>query len=103
MSSDLLRSAAQRIVTAFDVGDADDVQPTMTREELHRLLANAIIGLLNSKPERLMAILYRIDVSEEAVQHIFSTALPTDVPDLLADLIIDRHLAKAETRQRYRS
>ena len=46
-----------------------------------------------------MSILYRIDVSEKKVNEIFATALAPDVPDLLADVIIERQLAKARTQE----
>ena len=45
-----------------------------------------------------MTILYRIDVSERNVNEIFSKSIPPDVPELIADLIIERQLAKARTR-----
>lgn len=100
MSSELLHSATERIAMAFNT---DDLPQITSREDLHERLVQVLIELLTNRPERLMAILYRIDVSEEAVNQIFSTYLPPDVPDALAELIIDRQLQKAETRQRYRS
>lgn len=100
MSSELLHSATERISIAFD---ADDLPQITSREDLHERLVQVLIELLTNRPERLMAILYRIDVREEAVNRIFSTYLPPDVPDALAELIIDRQLQKAESRQRYRS
>jgi len=87
---------------AFDIGDVDGVPATITLDEIRRLLTERIIHLLNRNPERLMAILYRIDVSEARVNEIFSTALPPDIPEYLADLIIERQLAKAESRARYK-
>jgi hypothetical protein len=45
-----------------------------------------------------MAILYRIDVKEAAVNQIMSTSFPLEVPIHLADLIITRQLEKAQSR-----
>jgi len=103
MSSDLIHSAAERIAVAFDLGDVDGLPATITMDDVKRMLIERIIHLLQRNPERLMAILYRIDVSESAVNDIFSHAMPLDVPDRLADLIIERQLLKAESRARYRS
>ena len=103
MSSSLIHSAAQRIAVAFDIGDVDGVPESITLADIKSLLVDRLIELLSRNPERLMAILYRIDVSESAVNDIFSKSMPPDVPELLADLIIQRQLAKAESRARYKS
>jgi len=102
MSSELIHSAAERIAVAFDIGDVDGLPATITLDDVKRMLTERIIHLLNRNPERLMAILYRIDVAEARVNEIFSTALPPDIPEQLADLIIERQLAKAESRARYK-
>ncbi len=103
-SSDALaRSAADRIAIAFDLDDVDDIAPHDVLARVRAALTDRIIRLLTTNPERLMAILYRIDVGEAAVDEIFRTAFPPDVPELLADLIIERQLAKARTRAEHRS
>jgi hypothetical protein len=102
-SDAIVRSAAERMSIAFDLQEPDDT--LAVPDLLYRIkeeLVRRIIGLLNSNPERLMAILYRIDVSEATVNEIFATAQPPDVPDLIADLIIERQLDKARTRAAYR-
>jgi hypothetical protein len=94
--AEIVVSAAARIATDLDV----ELGPSeITLEALRALVIQHVIHLLNRNCERLMAILYRIDVSELRVNEIFNTALPLDVPELLADLIIERQLAKAVTRR----
>lgn len=91
---DIQRSASAIIARAFDL-DLDE------QDEYNRIrdqVLNRIIELLTRNPEKLMAILYRIDVPESVVANIFATALPPDVPDQLADLVMERQLAKARTR-----
>lgn len=91
---DIQRSASAIIARAFDLDlDAHDAYRQIREQVLNR-----IIELLTRNPEKLMAILYRIDVPEPAVATIFATALPPDVPDQLADLVMERQLAKARTR-----
>ncbi len=96
-SDGIVLSAANRIAVAFDM---DELDVATTMEAIREALANRIVELLNSNPEKLMMLLYRIDVSEPRVNEIFKNSLPPDVPEALADLIIERQLAKAETRAR---
>lgn len=96
-SDSIVLSAANKIAIAFDL---DDAALSTSLDIIREALADRIVQLLNSNPERLMMVLYRIDVSETRVNEIFNTALPPDVAELLADLIIERQLAKAETRAR---
>lgn len=103
-SSEVVLSAVDKMSIAFDLPDTDSViAPELRLQEVRAMLVQRIIGLLNTNPEKLMAILYRIDVSEAAVNEVFGTAFPPDVPELLADLIIERQLAKAETRRHHSS
>lgn len=98
-SSDALaRSAADRIAIAFDIDEGHGLTEHDILQQIREELVSRIIHLLNANPEKLMAILYRIDVQEAVVNEIFATALPPDVPELIAELIINRQLAKARTR-----
>ena len=103
MSSEaLVRSAADRITVAFDLEEGADLAPSQLLEEIRRRLIDRIVEMLARNPEKLMAILYRIDVKESAVNHIMTTSFPTEVPIHLADLIIERQLAKARSRAEHR-
>lgn len=98
MSSDIVKQgASQRIATAFDLA-GDEIEFVGTFEEMRSMLINRITELLSRNPEKLMAILYRIDVKEAAVNQIMSTSFPLEVPIHLADLIITRQLEKAQSR-----
>jgi hypothetical protein len=88
------RSASAIIARAFDL----DIEEHDAYKRIREQVLNRIIELLTRNPEKLMAILYRIDVPESAVSTIFDTALPPDVPDQLADLVMERQMAKARTR-----
>ena len=81
---DIQQSASVSIARAFDF----DIEEHDAYKRIRDQVLNRIIELLTRNPEKLMAILYRIDVPESAVSTIFDTALPPDVPDQLADLII---------------
>jgi hypothetical protein len=69
-------------------------------EELRIWLTTQITLLLDSDMQKLMNILYRIDVSENKVKVAFSDNHPAKE---IADLIIERELQKVETRRKYRN
>jgi len=98
MSSEIVQQcASQRIAAAFDLA-GDELEFMGSFEEMRAMLINRITELLSRNPEKLMAILYRIDVKEAVVHQIMSTSFPLEVPIHLADLIITRQLEKAQSR-----
>ncbi|MDX9760277.1 MAG: hypothetical protein RBU27_14045 [Bacteroidota bacterium] len=95
-------SAHRIIATQFDLEvDTGDETALLRADDIRAALIARIAALLSRDPERLMRILYRVDVEERKVQQIFHDLPPADMAAALADLIIDRQLAKAETRARY--
>lgn len=68
---------------------------------LHRRIEEAVIELLTKSPEKLMQILYRIDVLEERVDAVMKHAPVGSIASQIATLIIDRMREKVLTRQRY--
>jgi hypothetical protein len=84
----------------YAVGDGSTLPRT---DDLRAALVARIAELLSRDPERLMRILYRVDVEERKVQAIFRDIPPADMAAALADLILERQIAKAETRARYAS
>ena len=95
-------SAHRVIVTQFDLDvDAGDEFALLHADDIRGALVARIAALLSRDPERLMHILYRLDADERRVQRIFQVLPPVEMAAALADLIIDRQLAKAATRARY--
>ncbi|NQW29895.1 MAG: hypothetical protein HQ472_05225 [Ignavibacteria bacterium] len=85
----------------FDEAEGEIVN-TDTYERIRAELVSRIIELLNTNVEKLFAVLYRIDVTEEKVNEVFNKALPPDVPDMLADLIMERQIQKARSRKEHK-
>ncbi len=71
-------------------------------EDLRSYLSHAIRSQLQSNPALLMSILYRIDVREDDLLRCLSEADETELPEKLAELIVDRELEKARSRERFR-
>lgn len=95
-------SANRVIATQFGLDiDTDDEAALLHAGDIRAALIARIAALLSRDAERLMHILYRVDVEERKVQGIFRDIPPAEMAAALADLIIDRQLAKASTRARY--
>jgi hypothetical protein len=92
------------IATQFDLDMTGTNADTLElRENAFRSrLIERIVALLSGNTERLMHILYRVDVPEPSIAAVFrETPLP-DIAPAIADLIIERQMAKARTRAEYR-
>lgn len=71
-------------------------------EGLKKHLTRKIGDLLDSNYEKLINILYRIDVNEEKLNELFGNKNREPIPAKLADLIIERQLEKIYLRNMYR-
>ncbi len=66
-------------------------------------LEKEIQMLLNQDLQRLLHVLYRIDISEESTRNVLSLTEPSQMAKKFTELIINRELQKVETRKKYRS
>ena len=88
-------------MTNKDVGLSLSPTSILDYNELVKELTRAIEYLIEKDFEKLMHILYRIDVSESKVKQVFG--LEQDVAKQIAMLIIEREKQKVITRAKYRS
>lgn len=65
------------------------------------VLTQEIDYLIGHDMDRLLWILYRLDVDEGRLRQLIADIPPADASGLIADLIIERQLEKAETRAKY--
>jgi len=72
-----------------------------SKEQLKPVLSELIAYLIDHDFEKLLWILYRIDVDEEKAKKILSEHLPADAPAVLADLIITRQQKKEELKKQF--
>lgn len=71
-------------------------------EEFRNYLISKITDIYEHNYNALINILYRIDVSEAKLANLFSGKNRDNIPERLADLIIERQLQKIRFRQQYR-
>lgn len=64
-----------------------------------QLLANKINELVNTQFQKLVSILYRMDVSETKLKQLLSDNPGTDAGLIIADLMIERQKEKIRSRK----
>jgi len=65
-------------------------------------LADKINELIQNDFQKLIAILYRLDVNEEKLKHLLRDNTGSDAGTIIADLIIERQIQKIKSRQQFR-
>lgn len=67
-----------------------------------QLLAEKINELLNTDFQKLVSILYRMDVSEAKLKLLLQNNPGSDAGIIIADLMIERQTEKIKSRQQFR-
>jgi len=71
-------------------------------KEAAAILAVHINKLIQTDFHKLIAILYRLDVSETKLRQLLEENTGSDAGLIIADLIIERQLQKLKSRQQFR-
>ena len=90
----------------FEISELDSLVPMgdfETLEEFKAYLTDRLAFLLDNKYDKLINILYRIDVPEDKLSKLFAEQNRDYIPAALADLIIERSLQKVRIRQKYKN
>lgn len=100
-------NATQIIIRDFDLdpekaGLAHQAEEAL-QERLLFVLTHQIAYLIAHDIDRLKWILYRIDVSEAKLMAALADNHSGEAPRIIAQLIIDRQIQKAITRQQFSS
>lgn len=85
--------AKEQIISKFEIPG----QTFQNEEELFLLLVNRIAYLIDSDPNGLFSMLYRLDIDE----HKLKKAMETDPAKNIAYLIIERQVQRMRTRKMY--
>lgn len=95
----------EALLWSYEIVIADQPAPQNDQnyEQLKKKLADYLNDLLVSDYNKLISILYRIDIAQEkAVAELAKNAENESPGKTLARLIIERQLQKIETRRKYR-
>lgn len=99
IDTDLIRQSAELVCKDFDLTAFPDIDYESLLKELTKVVRRYLDDDLNG----LLNILYRIDINENEVRNILTTAPPEEMASLLADKILQRELQKAQTRRKHHS
>ena len=67
--------------------------------DLHKMLSDHINLLITNNFSRLIAVLYRVDISEKKLKQLLLSSPNTAAGDIIAKMIIERQLQKIEARK----
>jgi len=81
--------------------ELDIVIDKSNHSNLSQALAEKINELINNDFQKLISILYRIDVSESKLQQVLAANRQVDAGSIIADLIIERQKEKIRTREQF--
>ena len=87
---------------AIDKLQGLSTETELRNEILFKELCTQINGLLQHDFEKLVYILYRVDVDEQKLKKMLE--YNSDIPsaEVIANLLVERQAAKIKTRQQYR-
>ena len=74
----------------------------LSDKEFAHSLKSAINELILKDFNRLISILYRLDISEGKLKSLLQQHKDTDAADIIRDLIIERQLQKIKSRREYK-
>jgi len=65
------------------------------------ILAESINELIQNDFQKLISILYRLDINEEKLKHLLKENTQSDAGLIITDLIIERQIQKIKSRQQF--
>lgn len=80
----------------------DDLSPEK-RDSLYLTLKEEVNRLINEDFNKLVQILYRIDVPEKKLRQVLSDNPSTDAADIIAKMIMERQMEKARLRAAFKT
>lgn len=98
---EIQKESVDLIVKNFELSKTG-IPSQITIEELKNILSKKIQLLLEKDVEKLLQILYRVDINENKSKIAFSKKSVSLIALNLAELIIQRQIEKMKTRERYR-
>ncbi len=96
-------SEPQEVFNIVSVNFELQKREIISLEDLHYILSERIRELLDKNIEKLVYVLYRIDVGQKKTDDIFNNPSKDEISALLADAVIERQLQKVHTRNMFRN
>jgi MoxR-like ATPase len=93
----------QTLVEMLNNDLAIQLPPRINMDEIKAQLASFIKQWIESDFQRLVNLLYRVDVNENKLRSILNENLDGEADMIIAKLIIERQLEKVKTRKAQRN
>jgi len=78
-----------------------EIPEKISFEELRKSLSEHINSLIQTNFQKLIVLLYRVDVSETKLKALLQENADTEAGMIIADLIIERQLQKIKSRRQF--
>lgn len=78
------------------------LEPRLSEEALIAALAQFVNELIQTDFDRLIRILYRIDIQEATLKQFLKTHIDQDAGHIIAVLMVERQKQKLETRKLFK-
>jgi hypothetical protein len=87
------------------INDSLDValKENLSRDEIKERLTEYINDLIDRNFNKLVNLLYKIDVSESRLKGLLDETSGNNAGDIIAELIIERQIQKIKSRERFTS
>ena len=96
-------SPDKNIVSAIRVSLDIELQEGLSIDELKKIIAGYINPLISQNFNKLISILYRMDINEAKLMQLLHDNPAEDAGMIIADLIIERQLQKIKSQKEYKS
>ena len=96
MNDELFQDTVDLVREPFEL---EQTPPPASEDELLALIADRIGLLLETQPEYLMSLLYRLDVLEKKIRPVMQPDAPEPANWGLARLVLERQKQRAETKR----
>jgi uncharacterized protein YwgA len=91
------------LVSIINASFEISLSEAISLEELKQKLSLHINHLINHDFEKLVSLLYRVDVNENKMRRLLEQKRGEDAAGLIADLIIERQMQKIKSRRETKS
>ena len=95
-------SPGKNIVAAIGKSLEIELQENLSMDELKEIIAAYINPLISNNFNKLISILYRMDINESKLKQLLADNPDKDAGVIIADLIIERQIQKLKSRESFR-
>ena len=78
-----------------------DLKEGLSENELKNIIAEHINSLISNNFNKLISILYRLDINESKLKQLLANNRDEDAGMIIAELIIERQIQKQASREKF--